>query len=165
MLTLSPDLKVQVTLAIFRLSGNIPCWIETLKTWNSIFFKLSYSSIIILLFKTSNPGALFVLNFWMLPQIDQILTPRIAFFHYDMSKSLEILFQCSEFFYQFWSKRSKKVVEFFSSVLWILYSGFTNFNYSGREIWFCFLLSSYFFHDLPCPLRMLLRLADVLRFG
>ena len=51
--------QIWVTLAIFRLSGNIPCWIETLKTWNRIFFKISYASIIMLLLKSSKPATLF----------------------------------------------------------------------------------------------------------
>ena len=56
---LSPDLNIGVTLEIFRLSGNIPYWIETLKTWNRIFFKLSHASITMLLLKSSKPTALF----------------------------------------------------------------------------------------------------------
>ena len=76
-----PDLNIGLTLAIFRLSGNSPCWIETLKTWNKIFLKLSYASIIMLLLKSA---ALFVLNFWMLPQICQSLIPQTAFFFYSL---------------------------------------------------------------------------------
>ena len=55
---LAPDLNIWVTLAIFRLSRNIPRLIETLKTWHRIFFKLSYASIMLLL-KSSKPEALF----------------------------------------------------------------------------------------------------------
>ena len=58
-LSLSPDLNVGVTLAIFRLWGNIPCWIETLKTWNRILLKLSHASIIMLLLNPSKPVDLF----------------------------------------------------------------------------------------------------------
>ena len=58
-MSLSPDLNIGVTLEIFRLSGNIPYWIEALKTWNRIFFKLSHASVIMLLLKSSKPTALF----------------------------------------------------------------------------------------------------------
>ena len=55
----APDFNIGVTLAIFRLSEKIPCLTETLKTWNRIFYKLSYASIVMLLLKSSKPAALF----------------------------------------------------------------------------------------------------------
>ena len=58
-LSLSPDLNIGVTWAISRQSENFPYWIEILKTWSMIFFKLSYASIVMLLFKSSNHAALF----------------------------------------------------------------------------------------------------------
>ena len=69
-----------------------------------------------------------------------------------MSKILAMFFQCSGFFPPIFIQQKQKTVEFFSSVLWILYNDFTNFNFSGQEIWFCYFSSSYFFHNLPSPL-------------
>ena len=63
-----------------------------------------------------------------------------------------MFFQCSGFFPPIFIQQKQKTVEFFNSVLWILYNDFTNFNFSGQEIWFCYFSSSYFFHNLPSPL-------------
>ena len=81
------------------LSGNIPCWIETLKTWNRIFFKPSYASIIMLLLKSSKPAALFCFQLLSASSnSSKFNSPNCIFFHYEMSKSLEIFFQCWGFF-------------------------------------------------------------------
>ena len=98
MLSLAPDLNIGVTLAIFRLSGNIPCLIETLKIWNRIFFKLLYATIIMFLLKSSKPAALFCFKLLNASSNSSKLIRQTAFFHYEMSKSLEIIFQCSGFF-------------------------------------------------------------------
>ena len=48
-----------------------------------------------LLLTLSQPAALFCFKLpQMLPQIRQSLIPQTLFFHYEMSKSLEMLFQC-----------------------------------------------------------------------
>ena len=167
-MSLSPNLNSGVTLAIFRLSGNIPCWIETLKTWNRIFFKLSYTSIIMLLHQSSKPAAFF--RFKLLnASSNSSKFLRLHFFIMRCQKVLKLFFRVRDFFCQFWSNRSKKCVKFFSNVLWILYNGFINFNFLGKKIWFLVVIaivfSSYFLHNLSSPFRICFNLFEYIFVG
>ena len=144
-MTLSPDLIVGVTLAIFRLSGNIPCWIETLKTWNMIFFQaIIYASMIMLLLSHQSLQLCFVLNFWIFPQTCQSFIPQTVKKSWHFFSVLEILLA------SFNPAEVKKLLNFLAmSCGFCIMILSTLISWGWRfDIAFCLLVISYY---LPRP--------------
>ena len=91
----------------------------------------------------------------MLPQIHQSLIPQTTFFHYEMSKSLEMIFQYWRIFPANVGPTDVKNLlnslaiscDFCIMVLLTLIP-------RGRRFDFCILFTTYYFHNLPRPLRI-----------
>ena len=94
----------------------------------------------------------------MVPQACHNLTPQTAFFHYEMSKSLEIFFQCWFFFANFGLTEAKNLLNSLaiSCGFWIML--LSTLTSQGRRFDFVFCFSDSSFISCQVSLESILYL-------
>lgn len=79
---------------------------------------------------------------------------KMSFFFMRYQKILKCFLVLRIFLGQCWSNQNKIFAEFLRNFFLILHNNSINFSFSGQDIWFCLLFSSYFFQYLSILFRV-----------